>query len=155
MKNKIQELRAYVKELVDRDGVAIHGACLYHALAAQKLLGAEVVAGSLSWKFTSLDNGSNPTHFSYIFEPHKVPLYLALGVFPEMHVWNVLNGKVLDFTTCYLPKQASLLCGFAWETLILPPDYHFGKTKNKTQDFLYVENPIATQLARKWSMDIA
>jgi len=131
------------EELARKNGVATYGACVFHAIAANQILGAKIVAGSLSWKFTSLDDGSNPTHFSYIFEPHKMGLYLARGILPEMHVWNTWDKQTLDLTTKYMPEQAMRLCGFRWEPSLLPPEYFHGESEGK--DHLYKPDMLATR----------
>jgi len=151
--DKIEQAYALAKKMVDRDNVYLPGSCIYHALAVREILGGEVVAGSMSWRFTNFDNGVNDTHFSYVFEPEKLAIYLAKGVFPEMHVWNKIDGKVLDLTTKFIPEQAKTIAGLIWSSP-LPPAYHFGNNQDESYTYLYTEHPLASAVTHTLMLEI-
>ena len=143
----IEIIRSEALEMLSGDAEKLPMSCLYHALAVNKILGAPVLAGSSQWRFTSLDDGKNSTHFSYMFTPSTtiVPLLLE-GILPEMHIWNFYEGKVLDLTTKYLPTQCINLLDRIWEKELLPPDYYFGEAVTKDQNIIYVPSHLATSL---------
>lgn len=162
MKSEILKIREWVEaqlETVDK-----RQACMQHAWAVYRFLGAPIVAGSASWKFTDYDNGSNPTHVSFEYEqylaevaaddlnPIAKELLRANGhpdhvVLPEMHVWNMYKGQTLDISTGSFTKMAELI-GEQW-TRSLPPEYHFGKAEHKKRTWSYRPNTDATALARE------
>lgn len=165
LESAIEEAREIVLTFLDGDVLALPGACLYHAVAINHVLGAPIVAGSYSWRFTTHDDGTNPTHFSCIFDDAaKVFARRALTfadlnelpILPEMHVWNLWQGKVLDISTLHLPAFAFRSSGFQFESSLNPPSYHFGKAvDHKRGNFLYRSDPIATALARAAASSLA
>lgn len=153
MLTPILEAKHLALSLLERHQVAIEGSCLHHAVAVSQVLGAPIVAGSLSWKFTRFDDGTNPNYFSYIFDPIEALQTLQSGRMPEMHCWNIYQGKVLDLTTCYLPQQAKKLVGFEWEPGLVPPEYYFGLPEKKNQH-VYAGHDFATFLAQGFAEEI-
>lgn len=149
----IKRIRSLAERLCLENGIAPHGACLLHAIAANKLLNAPIMAGSLSWKYTNFDNGSNPTHFSYMFIPSEAIQHTSQRRFPEMHVWNIYQGKILDLTTCFLPTQAKILAQMDWEPELLPPDHFHGENCPNKNHF-YSEHYFATYLANEYARQI-
>lgn len=153
----IEVARALVLEMLEGDHRALPGACLYHAVAIHKITGADIHAGSYSWQFTNVDTGTNPTHFSCIFDARaqkiaklilKDPEALkGLSHFPEMHVWNVLNGKILDISTLHLPDFAYRLGRFKFEPSLMPPPYHQGAWTGPKSQWKYESHPLAIELA--------
>lgn len=139
------------------------GACLYHAVAVNHFLGAPILAGSYSWKFTNKDDGTNPTHFSCIFdqvaqwsaeeilmEPGRIR---TLECFPEMHVFNVLDGKVLDISTKLIRQFAYQAGGFEYEEQLKPPPYLWDVPVDKKEGrWVYAPHPLAIKLARAASV---
>jgi len=149
----IKRIGSLAERLCAETNTKPHGACLLYAIAANRILNAPIVAGSLSWKCTNLDNGSNPTHFSYLFEPLEAFQHIQAGRFPEMHVWNVYQGKTLDLTTCFLPTQAKLLAHLEWEPELLPPALFHGENCPKNTYF-YEPHQMATILANNYARQI-
>lgn len=149
MKTKIRLIREYAAKLAKQKGIALHGSCVLHAFAGNRLFGYPIVAGSASWKFTSFDDGSNPTHFSYVFEPHLLASYMAQNRLPEIHVWNTVDRRVLDLTTGFLPEQAKALAGFQWEKALTPKPIYFGQQVSTDRSIIYEAHPVATQYV-KW-----
>lgn len=154
----IVRAREQVRHMLKDSPEAISSGCLYHALAMYQLTGAPIVAGSYSWQFTTVDTGDNPTHFSCMFDERakslagqilEVPEVLGtLSVFPEMHVWNSLEGKVLDISTEQLTVFAKRLCGFDFEPSLMPPEYLWDRAHHKKFQWKYDADPLATRLAR-------
>ena len=108
------------------------GSCLYWTLTGMgilKSLGYRVLlqAGSLSWPILppDLDDGKQPTHFSYEWSPWRPESQAALilGLLPEIHLWIGLpdENELVDFSTKYLPQQAAQE-GLIWKTQS-PPDF--------------------------------
>jgi hypothetical protein len=145
MKTKVAAMRKLVKQITP-ERVSLEGACLYHAIAARMILGREclILAGNASWKFTTFDDGTNPTHFSYVYTPG---IYVPGSVMPEMHVWNYYEGKMLDITTCYWPAQCLKLIGEEFSQSLIPPDFHYGAAAEETGLWYYEPSKDATQLA--------
>src|SRR4051812_6230853 len=111
LETKIKMIRMIVAQMVRPE--VIPGACLYYASVVNVLTGAPIMAGSYSWKITNFDNGQNPNYFSCIFDDvaqAKARRILAAqhlpgpGFLPEMHIWNVYQGKVLDLTTAHIQE---------------------------------------------------
>lgn len=146
----VDEVRELAEWLAMLEGIPAQAACIQHAYAAQRILGAPIVAGSCSWKYTDFDDGSNATHFSYTFNPDVANIMLALGLLPEVHVWNFWRGKVLDFTTRYLKAQVRTVAELEWDTKD-PPDYFWGKREHPKKRWAYIHNPHATELAQGWA----
>jgi hypothetical protein len=149
LEEKIEAARKIVKIIQDDEPTFdLRKACMHHAWAFSKITGAQIVAGSASWKFTNLDDGMNPTHFSYEFEQYckEQGGHLLIDKhLPEMHVWNLYQGKTLDICSGYFPFMAEQ-AGFIWDAE-KPPAYHFGKPIHKKGRFSYRPNPAATKLA--------
>lgn len=158
LERQINEARELTLKLIKDDPEALPGACLYHAVAINRVLGAPIVAGSYSWRFTTFDNGRNPTHFSCMFDERSKQVATELlksdrvdelPILPEMHIWNLWQGKVLDITTLHLPAFAMRTCGFQFAPSLVPPLHHFGKAEDgKRGNFIYKADPLATRLAR-------
>ena len=148
--DKVRAVRQLAEAFCEKDDAEIHKACIHHAVAAKAVLGARIVAGSASWRYTEVATGTNPTHFSYVFEVGPAKEQWEGGVLPEMHVWSHYNGGVLDLTTRYLPEQCQELAGLTWD-IAKPPDYFFGKSKHKNFKWAYKEHPTATALANLWA----
>lgn len=156
---KLNSMIAQARELVlywlKGDEAALPGACMYHAIAMNKLFNISIGAGSYSWKFTHFDNGTNPTHFSCMFDDlakSQAHALLLSGdtstlVLPEMHVFNVFNGKVLDLTTCYLPEFVRA-GGLVFEDGLVPPPFLYDSPTGPGDQWIYTIDPVATQLAR-------
>ena len=141
---KIDRCRRILDEMLPPE--MIGGACLYHAIVAQRVIGGRIVAGSMQWKFTHYDDGKNSTHFAYMFETQNLHIKLANSL-SEMHVWNVIDDRVLDLSTKYFPQQAKKLGAVdAWAASLIPPDYYFGKPIADDNLCRYVEHEIATAL---------
>ena len=151
--DKVQAVRELAGRLCEKDGVDIQGACLHHALAAQHLLGARIAAGSSTWRYTNKDNGKNPTHFTYLFGSGEAAASLLANCVPEIHIWNIYKGAVLDFTTRYLPQQALRLAGLEWRTLP-PPDYFLGKPTHRNNRWGYSQKEEATLFAMMWARNL-
>lgn len=105
--------------------------CIYWAAATVKHLAAigtraVLQAGSMQWPCSAVDDGVNPTHFSYMWEPDSATTraQLAAGKMPEMHCWAAIpaTGEIIDITTRYLVYQAKVRTGLEW-TASLPPDF--------------------------------
>lgn len=156
LESKIVEVCSVVRSLMPHTDLS--GACLYYAVAAHRLMGVPIIAGSYSWQYTSLDDGKNATHFSCIFdetaqhraleilrEPDRI---LDLAHLPEMHVFNVLDGKVLDLSTAWVPELARRTTGFEFESALVPPPYLWGKPVDQYQRWVYDPSKLATVLAR-------
>ena len=109
-----------------------NGSCLYwtltglgilHALGFRALL----QAGSMSWPILppDLDDGTQPTHFTYEWSPwrEESQAALQLGLLPEIHLWIGLpdENELVDFSTRYLPQQAAKE-HLLWQTPP-PPDF--------------------------------
>ena len=109
-----------------------NGSCLYwtltglgifHSLGVRALL----QAGSMSWPIlpAHLDDGRQPTHFSYVWSPDRPASQAArqLGLLPEIHIWIGLPEatQLLDFSTKWLPQRAARM-GLVWRTGS-PPDF--------------------------------
>lgn len=157
---QIKEARKLALDYLQGDEQALPGACLYHALAVQQVMGGHILGGSYSWRFTNVDTGTNPTHFSCIFDQNAAMLaheliysgqWATLPILPEMHVWNVLSdGRVLDITTKHLDKFAMRVCGFQFDPDCYPPEFHLGDLiDNKAGNYLYKPELMATHLAKK------
>ena len=147
MNNLEQQVKAIRNAISTAIDVPLNGACLYHAMFVKLLLDVPVVAGSMAWRYTTTDNGSNDTHFGYQFfqdEFIKWNKEKATNL-PEIHIWNTYNNLVLDLSTIYLPKQLKLMLGHDWDIGLIPPEYYFGIESNK--HCLYKPDPIATQFA--------
>lgn len=153
MLTHIPKMKSLATSLLERDRINPSGACLYYALAANQVCGLPIVAGSLSWKFTSFDNGTNPNYFSYIFEPMAALQMLNRQRMPEMHCWNIYQDKVFDLTTCYLPQQAKLLIGEDWEPALIPPDFYHGEGEIP-EKLVYAADPFATHLAKMFAAEL-
>jgi hypothetical protein len=134
------------------------GSCYWCAKAISEILPATVVAGTYQWQFTNYDNGMNDTHFSCEFDAKaqsfarhllKNPEEMQVGKFilPEMHVWNIYQGKVLDISTIWTP-QLALHSNVVFEQDCLPPEYHFGKARHRNGRWVYKPHPLATELVR-------
>lgn len=155
LESKIAEARQMVADVLPEE--ILPQACIYFAVALNKVLGAPIMAGSYSWKMTSIDNGKNPTHFSCIFDQVaqqkaigllETPSLLANTALPEMHVWNHWHGKVLDISTRYVPTFAQKTCGFFFEDQLRPPVYLWADPIHRTKRWVYIPSPLGTQLAR-------
>lgn len=161
LEEKIKEARAQVVSLLDGHTEAIPTSCLYHAIAMQNVLGPQckIVAGSYQWQFTLFDDGQNATHFSCMFDRTAQILaqemlqnlngdsLLGIPHLPEMHVWNMWCGKLLDTTSCYVPEFARRN-GFSFEEVLTPPEYLFtDKLTHKKFRYVYRPHPLATELA--------
>lgn len=142
LQNMVAEIQAYVRVEYGHDAC---GCCLYHAVLAKLNLGAKIVAGSATWQF-SADYGSNPTHFTYLYEKgSEVTPELTL---PEMHVWNEIDGEVLDLSTAYLPMQCARLMGYRWERDFVMPPYFQGPPFDPSgKRWAYKAEKEATELA--------
>ena len=126
------------------------GRCFYFAAAVAALLGAPVVAGSALWQFRP-DDGVTNTHFGYEFETEigaGTQFKIGPTALPEMHVWNVWLGKVLDLSTSDLPDQLRKGLGVEWDAGMIPPPIYFGPAAGKRDRFRYNADRKATALAR-------
>ncbi len=108
------------------------GSCLYWTLTGLSILTslglrARLQAGSLSWPILPphLDDGHQPTHFTYEWSPWRPESQAALklGLLPEIHLWIGLpdRNELVDFSTQWLPQQAAK-AGLVWRT-DPPPDF--------------------------------
>ncbi len=102
------------------------GTCLYWALTGMGILlshgfRALIQAGSMSWPILPphLDDGKQPTHFTYEWSPwrEESQAALKLGLLPEIHIWIGLpdQNELVDFSTKWLPQQAARE-GLTWKT---------------------------------------
>jgi hypothetical protein len=109
-----------------------NGSCLYWTLTGMGTLlslgyRAIIQAGSMSWPIVPahLDDGMQPTHFSYEWSPwrEESQAALKLGLLPEIHIWIALPDvkELVDFSTKWLPRQAARE-GSIWGTAP-PPDF--------------------------------
>ncbi len=155
---RITRAREIVLWLLEGDDNALSGSCFYHAFAMHMLCGLPIVGGTYSWRLTKYDNGRNPTHFSCNYGKEaqiETAQILSSGEhmgmlrFPEMHVWNVWQGKILDLSTIHLPDFAMRTNGFRFDPDCTPPEYFFGKPKDNKHRWLYSAHPLATKLARE------
>lgn len=163
LEQKIREARMIVESELTSE--ALPGACLYHAVAMSKVLpGCLIIAGSYSWRFTNKDDGKNPTHFSCIFdrvaqaktaEILQAPeLIRNLGNFPEMHVFNYYQGKILDISTRWIPQFAQRIGSFFFDEQLRPPPYLWDVPVHKNKRWMYVPHPLATKLAQIAARDV-
>lgn len=163
LESKIAEARQIISAALPPE-VQI-GACLYHAVAMSRVLpGCQIIAGSYSWKFTHKDDGQNATHFSCIFDNRAQQqaarilttpdLIKDLPHFPEMHVFNYYQGKVLDISTRWIPQFAQKIGDFFFDDVLRPPPYLWDVPVHKAKRWLYVPHPIATQLARAAAINV-
>ena len=108
------------------------GSCLYWTITGLGVLQslgyrALLQAGSMSWPIlpAHLDDGQQPTHFSYEWSPWRSESQAALelGLLPEIHLWIGLpdQNELVDFSTRWLPQQAAQE-GLVWRTES-PPDF--------------------------------
>lgn len=157
LENKIAEARRTVERELTAE--ALPGACLYHAVALHMVLPeARIIAGSYSWRFTNKDDGKNPTNFSCIFDKKAQALTVELlanpdrlrdlPAFPEMHVFNYYQGKILDISTRWIPQFAQKACGFFFDEMLRPPPYLWDVPIHKNKRWIYAPHPLATELAK-------
>lgn len=116
-------------------GLHIHRTCLFHAILAaqefQKLgIKNKIQSGSMHYPIIdmALDDGKQPTHFSYQFESKMAYAMIAKNMFPELHIWNYLpdTQELVDLTTCYIPRQTKECTGLEFKGPI-SPDYIWSK----------------------------
>jgi hypothetical protein len=103
--------------------------CLFWAASfneAARSQGLQVLlqAGSAQFQFRK-DNGTDVTHYSYMFEWPAAMYYMHRGQLPEMHCWSYIKttGELVDLSVKYQPARALELFGFQWESELLPPPF--------------------------------
>jgi hypothetical protein len=135
------------------DQPMLGGRCIYFAIVARDLLGADIIAGSAQWQFRD-DDGVASTHFAYMFnqelQPRDQQFKIAESRLPEMHVWNLLDDKFLDLSTKYLPEQLRLGLGRDWDQQYAIPPIYFGNARTEDNKIIYIPNKQATELANKF-----
>ncbi|WCJ60719.1 hypothetical protein NXS98_06215 [Fontisphaera persica] len=105
----------------------------------------------MSWPIlpADLDDGQEPTHFSYEWSPwrEESQAALKLGLLPEIHMWIGLpdQNELVDFSTKWLPKQAAL-DGLVWRTEP-PPDFLWCGPSDLPAGVIYQPNMEAIQFA--------
>lgn len=133
---------------------AMLGGCLYFAAYAQKLIGAEVLAGTASWRTVDSDIGS-ADYFQYLYTEQATIPQLdeadngAIVALPEMHIWNFYKGQYLDLTTKFWPAHCEQILGRRWPGR-KPPDVFYGKPQPSFGPhplWQYIPNKQATKIA--------
>lgn len=153
MDHAVGKARLLTKVICEMGNSNVTRGCLQHAVAMNITMGAPIVAGNAGWKFTNDDDGFNSTHLSYMFDDYykenSGDMLIYDNILPEMHVWNIWQGKVLDTSTIHWPVnfKNAFLSG-TWDAEI-PPEYHWGKTTNKKKNYFYEKRILATNLALK------
>lgn len=152
-KNYLQESIKQIHQIVrEQLGDQVTGGCLHHAVLAKINLGAEIEAGTSSWQF-SADYGRNPTHFTYQYE--RGSKLSPLKYLPEIHIWNVLNGQILDLSTLYFPRHCLQMIGYRWEKDLIPPVYFMGpRVDPMGKRWAYMADDEATALALQCASDV-
>ncbi|MCI0640721.1 MAG: hypothetical protein L0Y72_24350 [Gemmataceae bacterium] len=139
------------------DGGRPAQACLYWAHYTVEVLtalgvSAIIQAGSASWPRLrpDQDDGTSPTHHSYVWEPDSevTKARLAAGDLPEIHVWAAIpeRGELIDMTTRYWPEQCRLIQGLDWPGE-KPPTYFWGTADEVPERVLYKPDMKAIALA--------
>jgi hypothetical protein len=123
-------------------------AAAFIAAARRRGVQAQMRAGSANFQFRH-DDGVSATHFSYEFEPGPAMQRFLDGLFPEMHVWAVVESpeEIVDLTTRFLPQQAKSLCNFEWESQFAPPEYFWSRPEGLAPRFIYRAEPRAVWMA--------
>ena len=122
------------------------GACLYWSMTGVSVLlslgyRALLQAGSMSWSILPphLDDGQQPTHFSYEWSPWRPESQAALkrGLLPEIHIWIGLPdlNELVDFSTKWLPERAAKE-GLVWRTE-RPPTFLWCSPSEMPEGVLY------------------
>ena len=130
------------------------GSCLYWSLTGIGILTsfglrALIQAGSMSWPILPqhLDDGQQPTHFSYEWSPwrEESQAALKLGLLPEIHIWVGLpdENELVDFSTKWLPQHAAQE-GLVWRTEP-PPDFLWCGPSELPDRVVYQPNMDAIQ----------
>lgn len=134
-------------------GRRVDAACLYWAALTRDYLnkhydvGAELRAGSMSWRFNAHDDGRSATHFTYLWDADS-PLTRAMlerGLLPELHCWVEIprTREIVDLTTRYLVFRAAR-AGIKWTAPEPPP---FVWTAELPDDAVYSPDELATTFA--------
>jgi hypothetical protein len=148
---QVVELQRAANELIEKLGGFNGGACLIFANVVSKILSLPIVAGNASWQFQK-DNGIDATHYSYVFGDARARAMAKLHPerMPEMHVWNILDGQVLDISTESISKVAKLE-GYLWEPEFALPKFYLGPRAANGGKIIYRELFEATRVAREIS----
>ena len=157
LKDQVATARQLTQDLQEFGSFDITRGCLQFAWAVQRVTGARIAAGSASWLYLGKDDEHSTTHVSYEFElfmqevaEGKVEFDFGGNVLPEMHVWNIHQGRVLDISIQYFKTLATRL-GYTWTAAPLPDFYH-GKAERMKHGRVvcsYRENRHATALATR------
>lgn len=134
-------------------------ACLYWALAfneAARLSGIRAIlqAGTAQFQFCD-DEGSNITHFSYMFDKVEATKRLSQNLWPEIHVWSGIpaTGEIVDLSVRYQSQQALELAGLVWHFNYGMPDYLWQNTCDSKR-FRYLPDRCATLLALSFTPEV-
>lgn len=92
------------------------------------------------------DDGNQATHHSFVFDPDIAELQSLFGNFPEMHVWIVCRGEVID-ATCGAQTRHGIKQGIKVENPIKLPDYLWGDPCD--YGISYVPHPAGKRMAFK------
>jgi hypothetical protein len=156
MKREIVEdaCRIYARRYAAR--IPEQRGCLFWAAAfneAARNAGIEAVlqAGTANFQF-QMDDGVNPTHFSYEFEDEPAMRNFLEGVLPEMHVWSWIKAtnEIVDLSTGFQWQMAKETLGFDWNPNLSLPRWLWMRVERLQQcspRVIYKANALAIMIA--------
>lgn len=151
---------SWVFDLFNRwypEGWSDNGACLHWAHAGccvLRVCGYRAIfqAGSASWPI-QIDQGDNPTHFSYMWDPSDSlsAERIAQGALPEVHCWCALpeRGEIVDFSTGSLKRICEGRHGLKWE-LEDPPPFLWATAEQMPERWIYRAHYAAIKHVCEW-----